>query len=71
MVNQAAIVFVKKAREKADKSVDYFPKDGAICPECGMKNLKTITSRPWEWDVKLRYHRCTNPDCLLCWIKVF
>lgn len=63
-----AIALVKRARQRADQSVDYSPRYGAVCPECGTTNLKVITSRPWEDNIKVRFHKCRNPECLLCWM---
>lgn len=66
MVDSAVMVLLAKAKEKADQSVDYTPKYGAICPECGKKRLPVITSRGWAGDSKVRYHRCPNkPGCIL------
>ncbi len=70
MGNSAAIALVKEARVKAEQSIDYTPKHGAVCPECGQKHIKIYASRPWEDDIKIRYHKCTNEECLLSMIGV-
>lgn len=66
MVEKSVAAVVSKAVEKAEQSVDYSPRDGAVCPECGKRKMPIVTSRPWDGDCKIRYHRCDNkPDCLL------
>ncbi len=70
MIDPIVITYISKAKEKAEKSVDYTPKDGAVCPECSKKNLRTVTSRPWESGLKIRYHKCTDPDCLLSFMGI-
>lgn len=62
-----AIALVKRAKQRADQSVDYSPRYGAVCPVCGAANLKVITSRPWEDNIKVRFHKCRNRECLLYW----
>ena len=66
MVNESVLVVVTKAKEKADQSVDYTPRYGAVCPEC-KKRLSVMTSRPWVDGSKVRYHKCSNlkKKCLL------
>ncbi|SDU38616.1 hypothetical protein [Desulfobacula phenolica] len=67
MVNSTIVVVVAEAKEKAAQGVDFSPRYGAVCPECGEKRLKVITSKPWKDGCKIRYHRCTNlkKGCLL------
>ena len=70
MVNTKIAVVIIKAREKAEQSVDYTPRHGAVCPECSRKNIPVVTSRPWEGDTRIRYHRCTNIEgCILAIMK--
>lgn len=67
MVTTEVLLTVAAAKEKADSSVDYLPRYGAVCPECGRKKLPVITSRKWEDNIKVRFHRCPNKKngCLL------
>lgn len=67
MVNSSVAVIVTKAREKADQGIDYTPRCGAVCPECGQKRMKIMASKPWKDGVKIRYHKCGNKAgrCLL------
>ena len=65
MVISNVAVMVADAKRKADQSVDYTPRYGAVCPECGTR-LPVSTSRPWEDNSKIRYHQCPNKaGCLL------
>lgn len=66
MTHAQVVAIVAKVKEKADRSVDYTPRYGAVCPECG-RRMKSITSRPWQDGVKVRYHKCgnTSGECLL------
>lgn len=50
--------------DQAAAGVDYSPRYGARCPCCGRRAV-IYKSMPWEEDVRVRYHRCTNPRCLL------
>ena len=57
---------VALTKSRAGQGVDFLPKDGAVCPECGAKRLKIITTRAWENGCRVRYHRCTNTkNCML------
>lgn len=49
---------------KAEAGVDFSPRTGAQCPGCG-RNVKIYKTLPWDGPVRVRYHRCTNPACLL------
>lgn len=62
---KSIMTVVRSVKAKADQSVDFSPKDGATCPECGKKHLAVITSRRWEDGLKVRYHKCDNEKCLL------
>ncbi len=64
-MNRAAILLVAEAKEKAEASVDYSPKDGAVCPVCGKKKIPIQTSRPWVDNIKIRYHKCNNVECVV------
>ena len=49
----------------AQSGVDFSPKNGALCPACA-KRAKIYSTKPWEGNLRVRYHRCENERCLLC-----
>ncbi|UZP67728.1 ogr/Delta-like zinc finger family protein [Desulfovibrio mangrovi] len=50
---------------QAEGGVDYDRQRGmALCPACG-KRAKVVTTRNWDGNVRLRYHKCMNKQCLL------
>lgn len=51
--------------EMARTGVIYERRRGAACPCCGADRLRTYKTMPWEDGVRIRYHRCANPDCVL------
>jgi len=55
-------------KSKAESGVDYRPRAGALCPSCG-KSMKIVATRPWEEYLRIRYHRCRTPGCILAVIK--
>ena len=59
-----------KAKSEAEIGVDYYPKGGAECPFCHKKKIKIVTSRKWDGNFKIRYHRCNNPRCVLSQLGV-
>jgi len=67
MTKAQVVAIVAKVKEKADQSVDYTPRYGAVCPECGKKRMKIVSSKPWQDGIKVRYHKCGNTvdGCLL------
>jgi hypothetical protein len=48
----------------AEGGVDYSARLGARCPWCGQRT-KVYSTRPWESDVRIRYHHCINSACVL------
>lgn len=60
-MSSAIEIAVVKARD----GVDYSVKSGATCPMCGKKKIKVMSSPRWMGEMKVRYHKCQNPDCLL------
>ena len=62
---QAVLFLVDDARHKADAGVDYSVKYGGVCPVCATDHLPVITSRAWKGNVKIRFHKCNNADCIL------
>lgn len=71
MPKSQVIAIVAKVKKKADQSVDYTPRYGAVCPECGKKRIKIVSSKPWQDGIKVRYHKCGNVSggCLLAIIQ--
>lgn len=59
---------IKMAVAKAREGVVYSPKDGATCPLCGERCL-VVSSPKWSGSLKVRYHRCNNPKCVLASLK--
>jgi hypothetical protein len=51
--------------EMARTGVVYDSRDGAVCPGCGA-SLRAYKVMPWDGGFRVRYHKCTNPDCVLC-----
>jgi hypothetical protein len=58
---EAAVVLIESVRAQAAQSVDFSPRDGALCPVCGCR-MPVATTRPWEDNFRIRYHRCSNVD---------
>lgn len=50
----------------ARAGVTYSARHGAVCPCCGAERLPVSRTMPWSGSVRIRYHRCQNPNCLLC-----
>lgn len=59
---RAVVAAIAKARE----GVEYSPKNGAVCPVCGATKLPVQRTMSWSGNVRIRYHRCVNPACVLC-----
>ncbi len=55
---------IAAATKEAAAGVDYSSRFGAVCPWCG-KRTKVQTTKPWEDDMRIRYHRCENGKCSL------
>lgn len=55
---------IVKIKDLAAAGVDYSPRHGAICPWCGGR-AKIIKTLPWEDKLRVRYHRCNAPGCVL------
>ena len=49
----------------ASAGVDFSHRRGAVCPGCG-ERARIVKTLPWEGNVRVRYHRCENPRCLMC-----
>lgn len=52
----------------AEAGVEYRPGRGAYCPACGAK-LRAYITRPWADGIRVRYHRCPDPACVLSRIR--
>ena len=63
-MNKTATAFVLKIREKVSEGLVYDRKTGATCPVCH-ERLRVYCSRPWNGNVKVRYHWCANIECIL------
>ena len=48
----------------AAAGVEYRAGRGAYCPCCAAK-LKAYNTQPWRDGLRIRYQRCTAPDCVL------
>lgn len=57
---------IAAAIAKAQAGVDYSPRTGATCPCCGAEKLGVETTRPWDDAMRVRFHVCSNPRCLIC-----
>lgn len=55
---------IVQVQELAAAGVDYSPRHGALCPWCSTK-AKIIRTMPWDGDLRVRYHRCQRPGCVL------
>ena len=67
MTNTPAIAMVVQAKSRAEQGVDYSSRHGALCPWCKTR-AKTYCTRPWDGVARVRFHRCTNPACVLATI---
>ncbi|MEG6505876.1 transcriptional regulator [Nitratidesulfovibrio sp. 1201_IL3209] len=56
---------VTVAMARAQDAVDYIPRTGATCPVCGAQRLRVVCTKPWIGNVRVRFHRCTNPACVM------
>jgi hypothetical protein len=52
--------------ESARAGVMYDARDGAVCPCCGAAMLRVYKTMPLQDGVRIRYHKCDNPECVLC-----
>lgn len=53
----------------AQAGVDYSPKTGATCPCCKAEKLRVRNTQAWEGTMRIRFHLCTTPSCMLCVLK--
>ncbi len=58
-------VWLLKMQEEAETGVVFSQRHGAMCPACNQR-AKIYSTKPWEGPVRIRYHRCSNPQCVLC-----
>jgi hypothetical protein len=52
--------------EMARTGVIYDRRDGAVCPGCGATRLRAYKVMPEDGGLRVRYHKCSNPECILC-----
>lgn len=52
--------------ESARAGVIFDDLDGAVCPGCGTTRLKAYKVMPLDGGLRVRYHKCSNPECVLC-----
>jgi len=64
MSSQVATTWLVDVMAEAEAGVDFSSRHGAKCPACG-KRAKVVTTRPWEEDVRVRYHQCQASGCVL------
>ena len=64
MGTTAMVAMIADARVKCESGVDYRPHTGATCPVCQTKKIKVKTVRRWKDGLRVRYHQCTNPECV-------
>jgi hypothetical protein len=64
-MKQAAKRFVLIV-EMARTGVIYDSRDGAVCPGCGATRLRAYKVMPLDGGMRVRYHKCSNPECVLC-----
>lgn len=64
MSSQTVTAYVVTVCDLAASGVDYSPRYGALCPGC-RKRAKIYSTRPWEGAVRVRYHRCMTPGCVI------
>ena len=67
-MNQSATMIVL-AKRQAENGVDFTARRGAVCPWC-QQRTRIYATRPWEGTVRIRYHRCENPACILARMQV-
>ena len=65
MTDAEVLAVIDEVRAKADAGVDYSVRYGAVCPVCGKRKIPTVTVRPWNGKFRVRYHKCSNEECLL------
>ncbi len=52
--------------ESARAGVIFDSMDGAVCPCCGATRLKAYKVMPLADGIRVRYHKCETPGCVLC-----
>ncbi len=63
-LNRATLLLVVDLMQTARAGVTYTAKLKASCPACGQQ-LQITRTMPWSGCFRTRYHKCTNPDCIL------
>lgn len=57
------------AKREAENGVEYSPKLGALCPWCSQKTKITRTEA-WDENIRIRYHKCHRPGCVIAKLKI-
>jgi len=63
MTNRQMLALVADAKAKTEAGVDYSPRLGAVCPVCGRAKMRVYHTWPWRKSVRVRDHKCDNPEC--------
>lgn len=66
MGNALTVALIAEAKAKCEVGVGYHSRHGAVCPVCQTKRIPIFSSPRWRDGIKVRYHKCTNPKCLVC-----
>jgi len=69
MSSRKAAAVIATAIKQAQAGVDYSPRTGATCPCCGAENLRVRNTLPWSGAMRVRFHLCANPRCVLAQLK--
>ena len=64
----SALAHLATLKAAAEAGVDFRPRTGALCPACS-RPAKIVSTKPWDGDLRIRYHRCQNPACVLACLK--
>lgn len=70
MSKKAVAAAIAAAIAKAQAGVDYSPRTGATCPSCGAIRLRVVTTRPWDGEARVRFHKCLSKGCLLETLRI-
>lgn len=62
--------YITLMKQKAAAGVPYVRGGGAICPSCGAKKLRVVTTRKWKNGKRKRFHECRNSICVLSVLKI-
>ena len=66
---RTSLAKIAKAKDLAAGGVDFSPQNGAGCPWC-RRPVKIVKTMPWQDNMRIRYHRCQSPGCVLSHLAV-